>query len=236
MIERAVGLLIPAASREEVLGDMRERCGSTYEFLGEASHVVPLVIVSRVMRTSDPLLLLMEAVMAFTAFFTAAWWLERTMLYSEWGLVRLAIPVTGMLLALMLADAYSDPKKRWAMRPMVGPVLGIGLAFAADRSMGQWELPRLVMLWGVGMGMLLVSTMRMMFPPAADQLQAARIPAFWLKLAAVSLKMLPGPLGILAINALIVIPIMIWAARQIGYIPGFAAGAVVCYVVARIFR
>lgn len=193
--ERAVGLLIPAASREEVLGDMRERCGSTYEFLGEASHVVPCVIVSRVRRTSDPLLLLMEAVIAYTAFFTAAWWLERNILYSEWGLVRLAIPVAGMLLALMLADAYSDPKKRWAMRPMVGPVLGMGLAFAADAAMGKWALPRLVMVWGAGLGMVLVSTMRMMFPPAADQLQMAKVPAFWLKLQAVPLRMVVRPLG-----------------------------------------
>jgi hypothetical protein len=195
VVERAVGLLIPPASREEVLGDMRERCGSTREFLGEASHVVPFVIVSRVRRTSDPLLLLMEAVMAFTAFFTSAWWLERTILYSEWGLFRLAIPVAGMLLALMLADAYSDPKKRWAIRPMVGPVLGIGLAFAADLAMRQWALPRLVMLWGACIGMVLVSTMRMMFPPAADQLQTARIPAFWLKLEAVPLNTVMRPLG-----------------------------------------
>jgi hypothetical protein len=195
VIERAVGLLIPPASREEVLGDMRERCGSTREFLGEASHVVPFVIVSRVRRTSDPLLLLMEAVMAFTAFFTSAWGLERTLLYSEWGLVRLAIPVAGMLLALTIADAYSDPKKRWAMRPMVGPVLGIGLAFAANAAMGQWALPRLVMVWGVGIGMVMVSTMRMMFPPAGDQLQTARIPAFWSKLEAVPLKIVVRPLG-----------------------------------------
>ncbi len=187
VILRAVGRLIPAASREEVLGDMRERCGSTREFLGEAVHVVPFVIVSRVRRTSDPLLLLMEAVMAYTSFFTAAWWLERSVLYSEWGLIRLAIPVAGMLVAWMLADAYSDPKKRWPGRPLLGVALGMGLAFASQLALGQWALPRVAMIWGAGMAMLLVSTMRMMFPPAADQAQVAKIPAFWLKLEAVSL-------------------------------------------------
>ncbi len=214
VIVRLVGRLIPPASREEVSGDMRERCGSTYEFLGEASHVVPYVIVSRVRRTSDPLLLLMEGVMAFTAFFTAAWWLERRILYSDWGLIWLAIPVAVVLLTMMIADAYSDPKRRWAMRPLVGPLLGMGLALGVDAALGQWALPRAVMAWGGGMGMLLVSTMRMMFPPAADQLQAAKIPAFWLKLEAVSLN-LRRPAAIYVL---------------------LAAAAIACYAVSRIWR
>jgi len=205
VILRAVGRLIPAACREEVLGDMRERCGSTREFLGEASHVVPLVIVSRVRRTSDPLLLLMDAVMAYTAFFTATWWLERSVLYSEWGLIRLAIPVAGMLLALVLADAYSDPKKRWPGRPLLGVVLGTALAFASQLALGPWALPRVAMIWGAGMAMLLVSTMRMMFPPAADQAQVAKIPAYWVKLDAVSLGLRrPAAIYVLLVVAAVV--------------------------------
>src|SRR5579862_5814626 len=61
VIEAIVSLLLPPACREEVLGDMRERNESTGGFLREAISTVPCVIYSRVRRTTDAVVVLMEA-------------------------------------------------------------------------------------------------------------------------------------------------------------------------------
>lgn len=51
--ERIVGFLIPPASREEVLGDLYERCTSSGQYILDALLVLPRVILSRIRRTTD---------------------------------------------------------------------------------------------------------------------------------------------------------------------------------------
>jgi hypothetical protein len=60
-IEAPIGLLIPPACREEVLGDLYQRYAGPRQYLLDALRAVPLVIASRVRRTTDPAVLLIEA-------------------------------------------------------------------------------------------------------------------------------------------------------------------------------
>ena len=68
LIEAIVGLLIPPASREHLLGDLRERYVSTRQYLVDAVRVVPLVMLSRMRRTSDWLLTALQAYVLFLVF------------------------------------------------------------------------------------------------------------------------------------------------------------------------
>ncbi|HMI96754.1 MAG TPA: hypothetical protein VK479_09605, partial [Micropepsaceae bacterium] len=57
LIDRAVRLLIPPASREAVVGDLWERYASPLQYLFEALRILPYLIVSQIRRNSNiPLL------------------------------------------------------------------------------------------------------------------------------------------------------------------------------------
>jgi hypothetical protein len=179
--EALVYWFLPPACREEVLGDMRERNHTLAQYLVEAMGTVPCVIASRIRRTTDAVLALMEALSMYTAFVMAAWWLDRELLPQGYGFTRLAIPPAIFLLAIILADAYSNPKKRWPLKPLLGPTLGLAVTYAAELN-HRWALPPSVLAWGSAFSVLLVSVLRLTFPPVTERPQAARIPAFWQKL------------------------------------------------------
>jgi hypothetical protein len=173
-VERVIRWLIPPASREEVLGDLRERCGT--HLFAEGIRVIPFVVASRIRRTTDAVVLSMEALALFTSLVLAAAWLDRPLLDRPWGFARLECPVALVLAMVVLADAYADPKKRPPLRPMLGPVLGIALAFAVP------ALPWPELIWGGLIGGVLVMTLRFLIPPMNDRPQVARVPAHWQKL------------------------------------------------------
>lgn len=173
-LERLIALLIPPAAREEVLGDLRERCGP--RIAGEALRVLPFVVASRIRRTTDAVVFLMQALTLFTSFVLAAVWLDRPLLFEPWSFARIGIPAAVVLAVLALADAYADPKKRTPLRPMLAPVLGMALAFLRP------ALPWPVMIWGGMAGTVLVATLRLLFPPLVDRPRAAKVPAHWQKL------------------------------------------------------
>jgi hypothetical protein len=182
IIELIAGFLIPPASREEVLGDLRERYENLARYLFEAAYTIPLVLYSRIRRTTDAVVALMEAVSMFTAFVLAAGWLDRGLLVDQRGFLRLAIPPVVALAVLVLADAYSNPKRRWPLKPVFGAILAIGAALGCEAWLDRWSLPVDVLAWGTGMSALLISTLRLMFPPITERPQAADAPAFWQKL------------------------------------------------------
>jgi hypothetical protein len=182
IIETLLAWLIPPASREEVLGDLRERYENQARYLAEAIGTIPCVIYSRIRRTTDPVVALMQGVSMYTAFVMAASWLDRPLLADERGFLRLAIPPCVGLLTLTLADAYSNPKRRWPLKPLFGAILAVAAALAWEVYLDRWGLPVPVLAWGSGMSALLASTIRLMFPPITDRPQAANIPAFWQKL------------------------------------------------------
>jgi hypothetical protein len=173
--------LLPPACREEVVGDMRERNQSSAQYLVEAASTVPAVIYSRIRRTTDAVITLMVAVSMYTAFVMTARWLDSELLFREDGYARLAIPPAILLVGIILADAYSNPKRRWPLKPLFGPTLGLALTYALELN-HRWTLPASVLAWGGAVSVLLVSTLRLTFPPVTERPQAAKIPAFWQKL------------------------------------------------------
>ena len=179
--EAIVYWLLPPACREEVLGDMQERNLGSAQYLIEATHTVPSVIYSRIRRTTDAVLLLMEGVSLYTAFVMSAWWLDHELLFREYGCTRLAVPPAIVLAAIILADAYSDPKKRSPLNPLFGPTLGFALTYAVELN-HRWALPVSVLAWGGALGVLIVSTLRLTFPPITERPVVTQIPAFWQKL------------------------------------------------------
>ncbi len=179
--ETLVYWLLPPACREEVLGDMRERNRNSAQYLVEATWTVPSVICSRIRRTTDAVLTLMVAVSMYTAFVMSAWWLDPALLFREYGFARVSIPLAIFLVVIMLADAYSDPKKRWPLKPLFGPTLGLAFTYAVELN-HRLALPASVLAWGGALSVLLVSTLRLTFPPVTERPQAAKIPAFWQKL------------------------------------------------------
>jgi hypothetical protein len=111
----------------------------------------------------------------------SAWWLDPQLLFRENGLARVAIPPAIFLVAIVLADAYSDPKKRWPLKTLFGPTLGFALTSAVELN-HRWALPMPVLAWGGALSVLIVSTLRVTFPPVTERPQVAKIPAFWQKL------------------------------------------------------
>lgn len=178
--EALVYWLLPSC-REEVLGDMRERNHTLAQYLVEATSTVPCVIASRIRRTTDAVLALMEAVSMYTAFVMGAWWPDHALLFREYGFARLAIPPAMFLVAIILADAYSNPKRRWPLKPLLGPILGLAATYAVELD-HRWALAPSVLAWGCAISVLVVSMLRLMFPPVTERPQAAKVPAHWQKL------------------------------------------------------
>src|SRR5579864_3664700 len=112
IIEAIVGLLLPPADREHVLGDLHERCTSPARYILDALGAVPLVIASRIRRTSDPDVFLMEALGLYVAFLGATLIFDGAFLFSHLALLRLAIPAAVILAVSTVAAAYADPRVR----------------------------------------------------------------------------------------------------------------------------
>jgi len=203
VIEAIAALLIPPACREEILGDLAERCRGALQYSIEAVQTIPCVVFSRIRRTTDGVVLLMNGAALYTTFTVAAWVVDRPLLAAQSSYARLAIPPLIVLLTVIYADAYADPKKRWPLKPLFAPILGIALAFAWRPTLGEWALPGAVMAWGGVAGAVLVSTLRLIFPPVGDRPQTIGIPAHWQKLELVPFTLRPRdaiiPLAILAV-------------------------------------
>jgi hypothetical protein len=172
-------VLLPCACREEVLGDFQERCTSPLQYCRDALFTVPLVILSRIRRTGDPALVLMHALVLYLSFYGVAWFKAYSLLYEPWALVRLAIPVVIILLAIVLEDAYARPGHRSPLRMVRGPLLGLAwmllsqAAFGASHS--RLALPLWIVLYGGALGLLLSSALRLLFsPPSTSQQGGAR--------------------------------------------------------------
>jgi hypothetical protein len=83
------------------------------------------------------------------------------------------------------------------MKHARGPLLGIAMALASQGLLwmnhSDLALPRWVAFYGCAMGLLLSSTVRMLFSPVTGQLLGANAPALWLKQAAESRGGAKGP-------------------------------------------
>jgi len=174
-LEAIVGFFLPPACREEVLGDLHERYTGRLQYTFLAIRVVPCVIVSRIRRTADARVLLMEALLIYASYLTAAWYTERTLLIDQWGFYRLAIPAILAVAFMMLEDAWAPVRERSPLR-LTGEV-AVGMLFAF-----LWmvrALPDTLNLVGASASLLLVSTVKILFRPQIDKPHAATGPAAW---------------------------------------------------------
>ncbi len=168
--EAVVGFLIPPASREHVTGDLHERYISTRQYIADAMRTVPVVIVCRIRRTTDPQLLLVEAIALYMSFLFAARQLNgMSFLYRDGGFERLAIPVVTMLAALVLEDAYARPSKPSAWRTLLDVALAIGFGFLSQLLLFVWNrdllVPNWIMISAGSTSLLVLSILRTLFPP-----------------------------------------------------------------------
>jgi hypothetical protein len=227
VIEKIVGIFIPPACREEVLGDLREKNEGVQLFIYDALRTIPLVIVSRIQRTTDSVVLLMEAFCCYVSFLAVALVAQPAMIATREGLLRLAIPGAIALAVLVLADAYANPRRKSVLRP----VLAVALAFAVVFLVHVIRplLPGLMLAVGSGMSMMLLLVLRMLFPPLADRPQQIQGPAFWQKqeiLAAGVLKATAAAAGILLVGSSV-------PDRLRAPVLGMAIAGVVIYVITR---
>jgi hypothetical protein len=212
ILETLAGFFIPPACREVVLGDLHERhilrlgtrgaCRGLAQYLADVLSTVPLVILSRIRRTTDFQVLPMEAFVLYLSFWGAARFMDAAFLNDRLGLLRLAIPAATALLALMLEDAYAMPGRRWPMKAIRAPLFGLGMAFWSQAMLAvgnpELALPRWILWCGAATGLLLVAAVRMLFPPPADRPQGAtsnagqNSPAFWLQQASEPARLSPG--------------------------------------------
>jgi hypothetical protein len=195
-----IGLLIPPACREEVLGDLHERDTSHGQYIWDALSTVPLVIMSRVRRTADPLLVLMQAFVLYLSFVGAAWYHDQTFLHEQSGLLRLALPSAVALAGIILEEAYAMPGKRYPLKPLRGPIFGLTAAFLTQADVPLW-----IMLYGSGLSLLLTTAVRLLFPPVGEHPLGANVPAHWLKQTAEPVKISPVVAGVILAVALLAV-------------------------------
>jgi hypothetical protein len=183
--ERIVAILLPPASREEVVGDLHERYQSPFHYCADAITTIPYVIFSRIRRTSDPQLVLIHAFGLFLSFLGAAWFKDRAFLNLHGSLERLAIPCGVALVGLILEEAYAPPGLRSAKGLARGPLLGVGLALISEGGLRVFHpalaIPAWTLAYGCALALTLTSSVKMLLPPPAWQFRGTNVPADWLK-------------------------------------------------------
>jgi hypothetical protein len=110
LIEKIVGILIPAACREHVLGDLYERYSSPGQYILDALSVLPFLLASRIVRTFRLELLVAQASALYITFAGASIVAGPSYLYDKGALFPLALVIADALLVLLLCDAYADPR------------------------------------------------------------------------------------------------------------------------------
>jgi hypothetical protein len=174
VIEILVWMVLPPACRESVVGDLRERYRSTPQYIRDAISSVPLVIVSRIRRTADPRLLLLEALTLYLAFLTSGRFADDAQfLYQPNAYLRLAVPGLAALLALVLLDAYASTQNRLIYGP-VAAMAGIWIQSKLTGAHPAWGLPPHVLVYATGLGLLLVGCLRILSRPGDHRTTGAR--------------------------------------------------------------
>lgn len=165
VVEFLLGVLLPPACRESVLGDLHEGYTSPAQYVRAAASAVPWVIASRIVRTTEPRLLLLEAFALYLAFVTSARFAAGPKFLELWNAyIRLALPVVAALFAMVLVDAYTSTEKRLFYVPAA--IFGVlWLQFVLTGTSSDWGLPSQLRLYGSVLGVLLVAALRALFLP-----------------------------------------------------------------------
>jgi len=164
-IEALAGLVTPPACREEVLGDLHERNPTLARFCIDAVLTVPHVILSRIRRTADPQLLILQAIALYLCYYGAVWFEDRALLLETWGLMRVAAPVLIVLVAMVFDDVYAKPGQRSPLRLVRGSLIGLAGTFLVQ------SIPLKILFYGGVMGMPLSLGLRLLFSPQSTSRQ-----------------------------------------------------------------
>jgi hypothetical protein len=205
-LEKLLHWLLPPACREHVLGDLQERSASPKSYVLDALSVLIPVVVSRIRRTTDIQVFLMEAITIYMSFAMAAWYLgERA------GFIRLTIPAGVTVVCLLFCNAYSSAERKRPLTPVLQSAGSLSVALLSQSAFfnNHWPVPPSVLLYGSALALLLLSPLRTFFPHRIHQLQKQPV-------AAASFVDQPGPkrnitlifLAALAAAAVLLLPLL----------------------------
>ena len=164
-LEKIVRWLVPAASREHVLGDLNERYRSPGKYLVDALCVLPFVIASQVRRSSN---LPRVAVRAFVLWYGAFLGTRQ----ESWLVATL--PTVLATLALILRDAYrpiapSSPSPTPPGAAVVDIAFVCACVLVTETAAALWApellLSRQALVFGVPLGCAVLFILRVQNPP-----------------------------------------------------------------------
>jgi hypothetical protein len=164
-VEAITAFIVPPACREEVLGDLHERNSTLARFCIDALRTVPHVVLSRIRRTADPQLLVLHAIALYLCYFGSVWFEDRALLRETSGLLRVAVPVVIVLLAIVFDDAYAKPGRRSPLYLARGPLLGFVCTFLVQ------SIPLKLLFYGGAMGLPVTVALRIFFSPQSTSRQ-----------------------------------------------------------------
>ncbi len=148
VLQRAVRCLLPQGAREHVLGDLQERfveTGSSAGYLLDALRTLPYIVLGQIIRNVDGRLVAFEAVALIASF--ALYVLRKPAAGHTYAPAMLAVGVIA-LAALVLGDAYVEPRNRARYHTLRQPVLAYGAAWVAGLLLGA-VIPALAPVPGI---------------------------------------------------------------------------------------
>jgi hypothetical protein len=161
VIESLIGVLLPPAYREHVLGDLYERYRSPLQYSADAVRAVASILVGQIIRTWDTRLMLAQAFSLIVNFSAYGFVIgERTEL-------RIGIPVAIALVALMFCDSYFSPKPQRS-RAFRDVTISMAVMFGAEMALSLFKpalvLPSLAMNVGGAVAALMLLLIRRSWP------------------------------------------------------------------------
>jgi hypothetical protein len=137
-----------------------ERFVSPRRYFLHAVRTVPLVIFSRIRRTADLQMTVIEAFAWYLAFVLAVRLEDPALFGQPWGWFRPAIPAAMVMLSIVIDDAYAKPNSvSWRRRPR-GPAFGTLIAILLQ------TMQRSVLLAGYVVGIVFSFVIRYTLRPS----------------------------------------------------------------------
>ena len=168
IVEDLVGWMLPPACREEVLGDLYERCGNVSQYAASAMVVTPRVIWSQIRRNTDAMVFLLTACGIGFSFAAGSNDLPEDV--NGWTLLRVAIPAVAALLVLLVRNGYAEAETRRQRAITLDVAAAMGVAWMTQAvlifvSRSDLALPDWLPTAGAAFGWLFVIVLRALFPP-----------------------------------------------------------------------
>jgi len=167
LIRAAFRRAVPCRYREQVLGDFDQHCVSTGRYIARALDTFPYLIARAIRLNFDAKFVAAQAGVMYIAFIGAS----------------LAVPIIPMLLViavalgvLMVRSIYSDPARRAADEAVTDCIVAATFALFSQIVLAivapSLRLPPGILIRGLAIGLLLLSTLRFLFRTAHSQTAA----------------------------------------------------------------